>query len=275
MGKSLSPAALAQCEREGYFFPVPVLSAGEAEQYRERLERVERDLGAPLRGVYRIKPHLLFTWLADLVRHPAILDAVEDVLGPDLLCWNTSFFTKEARSPGFVSWHQDATYWGLSEPDVLTAWVALTESSPANGNMRVIPGSHRVQVAHVDTFHPDNLLSRGQEISVTVDDALAADIVLRAGEMSLHHVLMVHGSGANPSSDRRIGFAIRYIPTRISQTGGPRDSATLVRGSDLFGHFEREPRPEVDMDPAMLALHAEISERQARILYRGTTRTSF
>ena len=275
MGKSISAAALAQYARDGYVCPVPVLSADEARQYRERLERAERDLGEPLRGAYRIKPHLLFTWLADLVRHPAILDAVEDALGPDLLCWNTSFFTKEARSPGFVSWHQDATYWGLSEPDVLTAWVAFTESTPANGNMRVIPGSHRIPVPHVDTFHPDNLLSRGQEIAVEVDERQAADIVLRAGEMSLHHVLIVHGSGANPSADRRIGFAIRYIPTRIRQTGGPRDSATLVRGTDAFGHFELEPRPDADLDPAMLALHAEISDRQAKILYRGTARTRF
>ena len=275
MRTGLSPAAIEQYERDGYFYPVPVLSADEARASRERLERAERDLGGPLRGVYRVKPHLLFTWLADLVRHPLILDAVEDVLGPDILCWNTSFFTKEAQSPGFVSWHQDATYWGLSEPDVLTAWVAFTESTPANGNMRVVPGSHRTPVAHVDTFHPDNLLSRGQELAVEVDEALARDIVLRPGEMSLHHVLIVHGSGANPSADRRIGFAIRYIPTRIRQVAGPRDSATLVRGADAFGHFELEPRPEADLDPAMVALHREISERQVKILYRGTARTSF
>ena len=275
MGRSLSAAALAQYARDGYIFPVPVLSEEEARQYRLRLERVEEDLGGPLRGYYRVKPHLLFTWLADLVRHPAILDAVEDVLGPDLLCWNTSFFTKEAQSPGFVSWHQDATYWGLSEPDVLTAWIAFTDSTPANGNMRVIPGSHRTQAPHVDTFHPDNLLSRGQEIAVEVDEEQAVDIVLRPGEMSLHHVLMVHGSGANPSDDRRIGFAIRYVPTRVRQTAGPRDSATLVRGHDAFGHFELEPRPDADLEPAMLALHAELSDRQAKILYRGTSKTRF
>jgi hypothetical protein len=275
MGKRLSAEAIQQYERDGYYFPVRVLSPDDAGRYRERLERVERDLGGPLRGVYRVKPHLLFTWLADLVRHPALLDAVEDVIGPDILCWNSSFFTKEARSPGFVSWHQDATYWGLSEPDVVTAWVAFTDSAPANGNMRVVPGSHRAPVPHVDTFHPDNLLSRGQEITVQVDEAQAADIVLRPGEMSLHHVLLVHGSGANPSADRRIGFAIRYIPARIRQTAGPRDSATLVRGEDVFGHFDPEPRPDADLDPAMLAVHAEISERQARILYRGTDRTTF
>jgi non-haem Fe2+, alpha-ketoglutarate-dependent halogenase len=275
MSAGLSPAAIEQYERDGYFCPVPVLSVEEARAHRERLERVERDLGGPLRGIYRVKPHLLFTWLADLVRHPLILDAVEDVIGLDILCWNTSFFTKEARSPGFVSWHQDATYWGLSEPDVVTAWVAFTESTPHNGNMRVVPGSQRTLVTHVDTFHPDNLLSRGQEITAQVDESLARDIVLRPGEMSLHHVLIVHGSGANPSSDRRIGFAIRYIPTRVRQVAGARDSATLVRGTDAFGHFEAEPRPDADLDPVMLALHGEISDRQAKILYRGTERTSF
>ena len=110
--------------------------------------------------------------------------------------------------------------------DVVTAWVAFTESSPANGNMRVVPGSHRTQVPHVDTFHPDNLLSRGQEIAVNVDDARGVDILLRPGEMSLHHVRMVHGSPANRSNDRRIGFAIRYVPTYVSQIAGERDSAS-------------------------------------------------
>ena len=153
--------------------------------------------------------------------------------------------------------------------------MAFTPSTADNGNMRVVPGSHRALVAHVDTFHPDNLLSRGQEIAVEVDEAGARDIVLEAGEMSLHHVLMVHGSGANPSTDRRIGYAIRYIPTRIRQTAGPRDSASLVRGEDAYGHFELEPRPDVDLDPAMLALHARISDQQAQILYRGTGRTRF
>jgi hypothetical protein len=275
MGKRLSPQEIEEYHRDGYHFPIGVLSPEEALEYRLRLERAARDLGGPLRGVYRVKPHLLFTWLADLVRHPALLDAVDDVIGPDILCWNTSFFTKEARSPGFVSWHQDATYWGLSAPDVVTAWVAFTESNPTNGNMRVIPGSHRTQRAHVDTFHPHNLLSRGQEISVEVDESEAVDIALEPGEISLHHVLLVHGSGANPSDDRRIGFAIRYIPTSVRQVAGPRDTATLVRGEDAFGHFEPEPRPEADLDPSMLALHAEISDRQAKILYRGTTRTSF
>ena len=275
MSKALSDAAIDQYRRDGYHFPVRVMSAADAARCRAQLESVERDLGGPLRGSYRLKPHLLLTWLADLVRLPAILDAVEDVLGPDLLCWNSSFFTKEASSPGYVSWHQDATYWGLSEPDVVTAWVAFTESTPRNGNMQVVPGSHRRQAPHVDTFHPDNLLSRGQEIAVEVDERAAVDIVLAPGEMSLHHVLIVHGSRPNTSGDRRIGFAIRYVPTRVKQLSDVRDSATLVRGEDVHGHFDLEPRPAADLDPDLLALHADISDRQAKILYRGTDRTSF
>jgi ectoine hydroxylase-related dioxygenase (phytanoyl-CoA dioxygenase family) len=272
---ALSASAIDQYRRDGYYFPIRVMSGEEAGECRARLEGAERDLGGPLRGTYRIKPHLLFTWLAELVRRPALLDAVEDVIGPDILCWNTSFFTKEASSAGYVSWHQDATYWGLSEPDVVTAWVAFTESTPRNGNMQVIPGSHRMLVSHVDTFHPNNLLTRGQEVAVQVDEREAADIILAPGEMSLHHVLIVHGSRPNSSDDRRIGFAIRYIPTRVRQTAGPRDSATLVRGEDRYGHFDLEPRPDTDLDPSMLALHAEISDRQVKILYRGTTRTAF
>jgi chlorinating enzyme len=275
MGRGLSAAAVDQYRRDGYYAPIRVLPPDRAAHYRDRLAAVESGLGGPLRGVYRVKPHLLFTWLAELVRHPGVLDAVEDVLGPDLLCWNSSFFTKEADSPGYVSWHQDATYWGLSEPDVVTAWVAFTESTPRNGNMQVIPGSHRSQATHVDTFHPDNLLSRGQEIAVEVDERQAVDIVLQPGEMSLHHVLIVHGSRPNTSPDRRIGYAIRYIPTRVRQMAGPRDSATLVRGHDAFGHFDLEPAPAADLDAEARAVHAEISDRQVKILYRGAARTSF
>jgi chlorinating enzyme len=274
MRSRLSASATGQYRRDGYYAPVRVLSVEQTREYRARLEALERGRG-PLSGAERIKPHLLLAWLNHLVRLPAILDAVEDVIGPDILCWNASFFTKEAGSPSYVSWHQDATYWGLSEPDVVTAWVALSESSVESGAMRVVPGSHRVQLAHADTFHPDNMLTRGQEIAVDVDERHAVDIVLHPGEMSLHHVLLVHGSGPNRSRDRRIGFAIRYMPTRVAQVAGPRDSATLVRGEDRFGHFELEPRPERDFDPAMVALHREITERQAAILYRGTGRTTF
>ena len=275
MSKLLPHESVEQYRRDGFFFPIRVLSPAEARQYRARLEAVEREQGGPLRGELRHKSHLLFTWLDTLVRHPAILDAVEDLIGPDILCWGSSFFIKEARDSAFVSWHQDATYWGLSEPDVVTAWVAFSESSIESGAMRMVPGTHREQVAHRDTFAPDNLLSRGQEIMVDVDEAKAVDIVLHPGEMSLHHVRMFHGSPPNCSDDRRIGYAIRYIPTRIRQVAGERDSASLVRGVDRYGHFDPEQSPACDLAPEAVARHAAIMKRQGEILYRGTAAERF
>jgi non-heme Fe2+,alpha-ketoglutarate-dependent halogenase len=268
---TLSPEAVARYRRDGFYFPIRVLSAAEAGAYRARLEAVEREQGGPLGGLLRQKCHLLFTWLDELIRDPRILDPVEDVLGPNVLCWSSSFFIKEARDPAFVSWHQDSTYWGLSEPDVVTAWLAFTASSIESGAMRMVPGTHHAQVAHRDTFARDNLLSRGQEIMVEVDEARAVDVVLAPGEMSLHHVRMFHGSPPNRSADRRIGYAIRYIPTRIEQVAGARDSATLVRGIDEFHHFDAEEPPARDLDPAALARHAAIMKRQGEILYRGTS----
>src|SRR4051794_1027753 len=117
MGNSLSGAQVERYRRDGYHFPVRVLSADDARNYRQRLEARERALGGPLSGDMRHKVHLLFTWANELARHPRILDAVESIIGPDILCWSTTFFTKEASSPSFVSWHQDATYWGLSTDD--------------------------------------------------------------------------------------------------------------------------------------------------------------
>ena len=270
MTRRLSPSALERYRRDGFYFPIPVLTADEAHEVRQRLEAVEAAHGGQLGGELRQKPHLLFTWLADLVRHPTILDAVEDVLGPNLLVWGTSFFIKEARDSAFVSWHQDATYWGLSEPDVVTAWLAFTEATVENGAMRMVPGSHGEQLAHRDTFAANNLLSRGQEIAVDVDEARGVDVLLRAGEMSLHHVRMVHGSPANRSGDRRIGFAIRYIPTYVRQLADAPDGAMLVRGVDDHRHFLPEHAPTADLGPAARAHHAESVARSAKILYRGT-----
>jgi ectoine hydroxylase-related dioxygenase (phytanoyl-CoA dioxygenase family) len=222
----------------GYFYPLRAVSEHEAARYRAKLEQHEAATGGPLRREFRQKSHLLFTWLAELTRKPSILDAVEQLLGPDLLVWQTAFFIKEAHDPSLVTWHQDSTYWGLSEPEVVTAWVALSPSTPESGCVRVIPGTHRLdQVSHVESADPNNLLTRGQEIAVDVDESQAISMPLRPGEMSLHHIRTFHNSEPNRSNDRRIGFAIRYIPTRIRQTSFDKDSATLARGIDRFGHF--------------------------------------
>jgi ectoine hydroxylase-related dioxygenase (phytanoyl-CoA dioxygenase family) len=275
MPKALSPAALQDYGRNGYCFPVPALSAGEVAHYRGCLEKHEAKTGAPLQGNYRHKAHLLFTWVDEIVHHPKIVDAAEDVLGPDLLCWTTNFFIKEANSPGFVSWHQDAFYWGLSKDDVMTAWVALSPANLESGCMKFIPGSQtQDHLQHVDTFHKDNLLSRGQEIAVEVDAAQSVDCILEPGEMSLHHVKLVHGSEPNRSNDRRIGLAIRYIPTSLKQLK-VRDAATLVRGVDRYNNFDSEPRPKHDLDDAAIAAHADSINRQVKALYSGTDKQEF
>lgn len=283
MGKRLSERDIERFHAEGFLSPIRVMSAADAQRLRVALEDVEAGQGGPLRGAERHKAHLLYKFLSDVVHHDAILDCIEDLYGPDLLCWSTNFFIKEKTSPAFVSWHQDSTYWGLvSAADdagatrgpgtlpVVTVWLAITPSSAANGAMEVIPGTHLAdQVPHRDTFDANNLLTRGQEIAVDVDASRAVRLDLQPGEMSLHHVRLVHGSPPNPSDDRRIGFAIRYIPTSVAQRHGE-DSATLVRGVDRYRHFAPEPVPSRDREPALVEFHRRFTEKSAQILYRGT-----
>jgi hypothetical protein len=268
----LPASAIEAFQRDGYCFPVRVMSEAEALACRRRLEAAEASGRLPA-GALRTKTNLLLTWVDGLVRLPAVLDAVESLIGPDILVWGTSFFIKEPRNKAFVSWHQDLTYWGLEPADIVTAWIALSESTQENGAMRVVPGTHTMAVVpHKDTFAADNLLSRGQEVSVEVDEAKAVTLALRPGEMSLHHVKLIHGSEPNPSDKRRIGLAVRYIPTHVRQIAGQRDSATLVRGSDAYGHFAPEQRPDADLSPAALAHYAAVTEATTRILMRGTGR---
>lgn len=268
----LDSAAVASYRRDGIYFPIRVMDAAQAGNMLSRLERIEAEFGGRLPARVNQKPHLLFPWLAELVRHPGILDAVESVLGPDLLCWSAQFFAKNGGDPGYVSWHQDATYWGLSSPDVVTAWVAFTPSTVQSGCMRVVPGTQHRQFAHKDTFAETNLLSRGQEIEVDVNESDAVDVILAPGEISLHHVLICHGSEPNRSSERRVGFAIRYISAEVYQTSGVLESATLVRGSDALNHFEHELPPQADMHPDAVARHARIVDRQLKVLYAGAAK---
>jgi len=269
MPKVLTPKAIENYRVDGIHFPVDVMPAAEAGDLLSRFEAMEARDGGKLSSRNNLKPHLLVPWIAALIRHPRILDAVEDLFGPNLLCWSSAFFAKNARDSAFVSWHQDSTYWGLSSTDVVTAWIALTPSRVENGCMRIVPGTHKAQVAHADTFGETNLLSRGQEIAVEVDESEAVDVVLEPGQMSLHHVMLFHGSEPNPADYRRVGLAVRYIPTSVSQVGGNRNSASLVRGVDEFGHFDHEPRPESEFHPDAVARHAAFLDRHLSIQYAG------
>ena len=269
MGKVLSDAQIARYRAEGYLFPIDVLSAEEAARARAALEAHEARFGGELPKALRHKPHLTMRWADELIHHPRILDAVEDVIGPDILCWESVIFAKGPKTPDYIAWHQDITYWGLGSDDVVTAWVALSPSTVESGCMRVVPGTHtREVVPHRDTYAKENLLSRGQEIAVEVGEEQAVDIVLRPGQMSLHHVKIFHGSFQNRSADRRIGFVIRYIPPHVRQVVGAADSAMLVRGRDTAGHFELERRPVADLDPDQLAYHERLRAQRMAVLMR-------
>lgn len=267
--KGLTPQQLGEYRNRGVLFPFNALGAAEVAGYRARLESFEAEYGPRAGQILRQKSHIALTFVAELIRLPAVLDAVESLIGPHILCWSTSFFIKNPGDRKFVSWHQDAQYWGLEGDKMVTAWIALTPSTPESGCMRVVPGSHRETLRHRDVPNASNMLTRGQEIAAKVDERNAVDVALLAGQFSLHHELIVHGSADNRSSDRRIGLAVRYIHPSARQMVESRDTATLVRGRDEHGHFELEPRPQHDMAPeAVEYLEALLASRNGGI-YRA------
>ena len=262
----LSQAAF---ERDGYVCPVSALSVDETAHYRARYlgfykkhrARLDR-LRAGERWQINADTHFAFQWVDELTRHPKILDAVEQLLGPNLLAWNTHWFVKMPHDKTYVSWHQDGAYWDLSQMEVVTAWVALGPVTPANGCMRVVPGSHtQPHMPQRETYADNNVLSRGQEIAVAVNERDAVDLVLRPGEMSLHHLWIVHGSNANDSDIPRIGIAIRYVSTRVKQDSVEKPLAMLVRGRDDYGHFRLARRPASNDGFAGEGRHAEFLKR--------------
>lgn len=263
MGKHLTAAQIEQYERDGFVYPVEAFTPQQARRYRDALEGFERAQGVELTKGHNFKPHLLFTWVDEIVHHPAVLDAVEDLIGPDIRLFHLSVWPKNARDPAFVGWHQDATYFGLQPEIQVTAWIALTDASIAAGCMEVIPGSHKLgQLHHAeDAGAKNNLLSRGQTITAEFDRGTTAFMPVRAGQFSLHHTLLVHNSRPNDSDDRRIGLGISYIPTHVRCTSTMRLSAMLMRGVDRYGHFDDEPRPTVDFGAAERAFHADAVAR--------------
>lgn len=267
--KQLELSDVKHFEQQGYLSPVPILSAEQAADYRQLLEAYEAELGHPVQGPLRTKPHLLFKWVDQLMRHDRILDCVEDLIGPDILCWNSWFWIKEANSSSYVSWHQDSQYWGLNTDKLVTAWLALSPASEASGCMSVLPGSHLdLAMTHEDLYHDDNLLTRGQEI-VDIDESLAAAMPLKTGEMSMHNIGIAHASSPNKTNDRRIGLSFHYMPADSRQLKSEWDCASLVRGVDRFGHFEHSPSPSFDFDPVTVAHHKKATDAIRELLFKG------
>ena len=276
MTTSLTDDRTAAYWRDGFLFPLRVMTADKAAALRAELERIEAEyaeggLPHPIAQYKRVNSHCVMPLAADIAMERTILDAVEGILGPDLMIWSCEFFIKEAKTDKIVSWHQDLTYWGLGETsDQVTAWLALSPVTEESGCMRFVAGTHKSSIVeHRDTFAEDNLLSRGQEIAVEVDEADATSIVLQPGEMSLHHGQLFHASGPNVSDDRRIGVAIRYVNPNAQQHVAERDYAMLARGVDRNGNFTHFAPPRADFDAAALALYDEIIEAQAVALTQG------
>jgi hypothetical protein len=254
--KLLTEAQKRQFDEQGYLFPLRAFDAAQAASYRERIEAYERSVGHDANRTLKIKGHLAFPWLMEIATNPRILDAVEDLIGPDILLFGASIFAKDGRDPRYVSWHQDSAYFGLTPHREVTAWVALSEASAMHGCLRVAPGTHRgPALQHVETFAQDNMLAKGQALQ-DIDEAAAVEMPLAAGEFSLHHEQMAHSSLPNRASDRRIGFAFFFIPTEVRSVSG-QGRATLVRGTDRFGHWQPDDLPRFDLDPvAMRQLQA-------------------
>lgn len=275
MPKALTEEQLAQWNRDGAVWPIDLLTADEAADYTRRFEDLETSMGAEAQSRFRIKAHLPFPWLWDLVTHPRLADAVEDLIGPNIVCWGSSFFTKKAHDPRFISWHQDSTYYGLEPPESITAWVAFTRANAESGCMKIIPGSHTGEaiLPHEETYDENNLLSRGQTIR-DLDTSGAVDMPLEPGQMSIHNGRLAHGSGPNSTDDRRIGLSLQYMPTSSKQTLVDWDTAALVRGVDNFNHFEHGSSPESDLHPDAVEFHAKANEALRNLIYLGAQRES-
>ncbi len=246
----LAPEQVAFYREHGYVAPFRALGTDETASMRASLDAFEAARGFSA-GDIHMKGHLCFTWSHAVAARPGILDVVEDLIGSDILIFASKFWIKPAQSGRFVSWHQDSAYFGLDPHELAAVWIALTDSNRDNGCLRVMPGSHRGPVHwHSEAPDEDNLLGRGQTIE-GLDESRAVDLELREGEFSIHHERTAHGSLPNRTGRPRIGLALFYIPTSVRSVIGRRP-ATLVRGTDRFGHWDEDPVPEIDGDPAIL-----------------------
>lgn len=261
---------------DGFLFPLPAVDKPQAQKWRAELEAIEREwldngLPKPLNTYKRVNAHLVMPVAHEIGTHPAILDAVEGVLGPDVLLYSVEFMIKEPQTKHVVTMHQDLAYWGMGEIDgILTAWVALSPATRESGCMDFVKGSHKSNIApHEDSFDDHNLLSRGQEIQVDVAEEDKVNGALRTGEMSLHHGLMIHGSGPNASDDRRVGAVIRYISPHVVKPGGALDYGVPARGNCDTGKFRLNRAPRGLFDPSDLKVHEEVRLEQAKVMMAG------
>ena len=270
MPRVLTKLQIEQYHDEGFICPIRVISEQEALSIKDELEQVEKEFPEEINSESRNNLHLSFAFLDALAHNKIIVDAIEDLIGPDISLWASVMFIKEPSSKQYVSWHQDATYMGLDSLDFPTPWIALSPSNIETGCMTMIAGSHKTKIQnHEDTFAENNILTRGQVIQ-DVDESKAVDLILQPGEMSIHHGAVIHGSQPNNSNQRRIGFSLQsYMPNNVKQIVG-RNLWTHVRGQkrqDDDGMLL--DRPRFNMDPNTVAQRKIANENLSEILYKG------
>jgi len=270
---SLTRTQIDQYWRDGFLFPLQLLSSAEALTARQQLEEMERDYPdrAALNRCLLLNAHYSFPFVHQLAVHPSIVAAVQSILGPNILAWGSELFAKEPGSTSYVGWHQDLFYWGMGSIDhEVTAWIALSEASPANGCMQYLPGSHLTDelVEPIETFAKDNALSRGQELPIDIDDNATVDVCMQPGQVALHHGRMYHASGANPSGQRRLGLTIRYVTPDVQPSVLGYDYATLVCGENSSDKFRILPPPRVDMGEAERERFELVAEHQSALYVR-------
>ena len=265
----LSPNQLKQYEDEGFVSPINIFSKEEAKEIRDEIELIEKEMPEELEKSGRYNAHLISPLLDEVTHHPKILDAVQSLIGEDILVCGTTLFIKNPHERGFVSYHQDAKYIGLEPHNWVTAWVAITDSNENNGCMRMWSGSHKDNLKeHDQKFNQGNLLTRGQTVK-NVPKEETTPLVLTAGQMSLHHPTTVHGSELNKSDDRRIGFVIQsYIGTNVQQILG-KNSVQLARGIDNYNFHEKIGRSKSLMDKNDLKLKKKLNDNLQEIFYKG------
>ena len=276
MAHALTRDQVDQYHRDGFLFPLDVFAKDRVADVLGELEHarmVARDKGLEpeLTKLLRANTHYLLPFVNEVARTPQLLDRVESILGPNILLWSAEFFIKGAHTDKIVSWHQDLTYWGLGETnEEMTAWLALSDVNVESGCMRFVPGSHHQQILpHRDTFDASNLLSRGQEVAVDVNENDAVNVVLQPGQVSFHHGRMFHASGPNRSDHDRIGLVFRFVTPQVKQIVAKRDYAMVVRGIDDGGNWIHVAPPSCLFDPADLERHARIMEEQSVALAEG------
>jgi len=257
-----------QYNDQGYIAPINILTLEEANEIRNEIEKIENKWPNELEGLGRNYVHLISPVLDKVCHNTKILDAVESIIGKNILICGTTLFIKNPQKRGFVSFHQDAKYIGLEPYNWVTAWVAVTEANEENGCMRMWARSHKNNLQyHNQKFNEDNLLTRGQTVeNVPIDQTIP--IILKAGQMSLHHPTIVHGSNLNKSNDRRIGFVIQsYIGSNVDQVLG-KMYVQQARGVDTFKLHQHTKRPKNLMDPKDIQLRKKANKELAKIFYK-------